>query len=218
MSRRTLIHAQSPVIHFDIKGSNLMVGRDGKIKIADFGLAQQVRATSDIAANVLIGFQIGQSSGPSKPIKGTRCVARCRHGYRLVIAHRCRLWMAPELLGLKQRVVGGACDIWSLGVTAIELLMGEPPHSREQAMSAGAFPSGGFSCCSFTLTCSLVTLIRDGPPPSIGTSPSGRKFKSDTVDFVARCLRKEPEDRPTGIDPRHVVLALLTHTVSWRVA
>lgn len=36
-------------------------------------------------------------------------------------------WMAPEVIRGETEVTS-ACDIWSLGCTAIELLTGKPPY------------------------------------------------------------------------------------------
>ena len=42
--KRPLRPLQPRIIHLDIKGTNLMVAEEGDIKIADFGLARQVRS------------------------------------------------------------------------------------------------------------------------------------------------------------------------------
>ena len=40
---------------------------------------------------------------------------------------RCSYWMAPEIIEMSA-APSTACDIWSLGVTVIELTAGQPPH------------------------------------------------------------------------------------------
>jgi serine/threonine protein kinase len=48
-----------------------------------------------------------------------------------------RYWMAPELLRRESlHKAGTAADMWSLGVTAIELANGSPPYFDEAPMTA----------------------------------------------------------------------------------
>ena len=80
-------------------------------------------------------------------------------------------WMAPEIIEGKPATT--ACDIWAVGVTAIELLTGHPPYA------------------SLVWTAALHKIVRD--PPDIPASASeGMK------DFLWLCLEKEPTQRPTA--------------------
>jgi len=81
-------------------------------------------------------------------------------------------WMAPEVLEQS----GGydyKADIWSFGITAIELAYGEAPYQRLHPLK-------------------VMKIIMEKDPPRIDR----RKWDATFVNLVECCLQRDPQKRP----------------------
>jgi serine/threonine-protein kinase OSR1/STK39 len=158
-------------IHRDIKASNILISDKGHVQVADFGVSACL--------------------ADSQQLRTTLCGTPC--------------WMAPEVMLLAwpkkesdkgPRGYGVAVDIWSFGITALELAKGRPPFADYP-------PSKVFSMIVQQPPPSLSTddgaSVGDSGPPTPTMSPNTRKkFSKNFQDLIACCLQKDPAKRPTA--------------------
>jgi serine/threonine-protein kinase 24/25/MST4 len=79
-------------------------------------------------------------------------------------------WMAPEVMS--EDDYDGKADIWSLGITCIEMTNGRPPHSQIPPIK-------------------VMGMILRMAPPELKSMIHSKDIK----EFVSLCLKKDPRDR-----------------------
>lgn len=86
-------------------------------------------------------------------------------------------WMAPEVVERKH--YNAKADIWSFGITALELSQGHAPYSRLAPVKV-----------------LLKTLQED--PPTLDRNGRAHKYSKAFDDFVRLCLQKDSAKRPSA--------------------
>eukprot|EP00892_Ulva_mutabilis_P000417 jgi/Ulvmu1/10376/UM061_0059.1 len=84
-------------------------------------------------------------------------------------------WMAPEAIESSEEGYTCSADIWSLGITAIEMAQQRPPHSELHPMR-------------------VLFVIPKAEQPVLAGGQHSAHFK----DFVALCTAKDPQQRPSA--------------------
>lgn len=106
------------ILHLDLKPANLLVTRDGRVKIADFGIGRLVAETEEGRGQTEIQSQLSALHGACTPLYADRAQ---RRGER----------------------VDARADVYALGVIGYQLLMGDvtlslPSYWREELQERGA--------------------------------------------------------------------------------
>lgn len=92
-------------------------------------------------------------------------------------------WMAPEVI--RGSAPSAASDMWSVGVTAIEMATGQVPHSDKTNVIAVQY---------------AVATATEAPPAP------GRDegYSAAFAEWVHRCTARDPAARPSAVDARRV--------------
>ena len=217
------------ILHRDIKSANILLKRNGQVKITDFGISERIRrrdrgehgellVTPDNATSIerkegasggsdsveekkvavppsttaaaasssstsasssssfasppaSPSFQPPGSSATSPPTQPSQL----RYSDEPQMMGGTPLWMSPE--ALRGETVDYKSDVWSLGITAIEIAEGKPPHNEEKTFV------------------SVALAVEVGDSPSLKRDAPSYEASEMYCDFVDRCMKKDPKER-----------------------
>ncbi|MEQ2175146.1 Serine/threonine-protein kinase 25 [Goodea atripinnis] len=138
--------------------ANVLLSEQGDVKLADFGVAGQLTDTQ-IKRNTFVGTPFWMAPEVIKQSAYDFKMLNLAHSFRASVK------INPCYMNVLSHF---QADIWSLGITAIELAKGEPPNSELHPMR-------------------VLFLIPKNPPPTLEGLYS-KPFK----EFVEACLNKDP--------------------------
>jgi len=159
------------VVHRDIKPSNVFVGRDGQVKLLDFGIAKLLTASTD-----------AMQASPLTRDGGSALTPR---------------YAAPEQVS--GQPISTASDIYSLGVLLYELLAGCVPHADAQRSVADAVNAAMH--LDPVRPSLAQTLGDAAATRGIASAERLRSLLAGDLDtIVLKALRKAPGDRYSSIE------------------
>jgi WD40 repeat protein len=154
-----LAHAHAAgLVHQDVKPANVMLDPDGTAKVTDFGLARATQPDADVPAGVSFAGMTREYGSPEQ---------------------------ADAVAGRAGVRITAASDVWSWGVTVLEMFNGTRPTSFGQA--AG----------------DALTVLLD----------EGLRLPEPVIVLLRDCFADDPARRPTAVDVAAQVIDIYAEVV-----
>ena len=170
------------ILHQDLKPENVLIPRDGRVRVVDFGMATvfghrpetgplQKVGTHNAPADTWASEDDPRLSAPksSQELRGTPA------------------YMAPEQWLLKKK--SGATDIWALGVVLHELVTGQRPYRTSSIPQL------------------MLKVTARSPVPR---DPGLDRVPTQLAELITACLDKDPAGRPSAEQLADTLRQLIT--------
>lgn len=188
-------------MHRDIKAANLLLSAEGVVHLADFGVSSSLLEEVGVSANGLGRRTIRNLTSPvsdnddsnesenpffqcpshlstiasalAPPLISQPLPSRRRTTF---VGTPC--WMAPEIMEMGLEGYDQSADIWSFGITALELANGHAPLSHLPPMK-------------------VIQLSIQNPPPTLDRKLSKHKYSKTFKEMIDLCLCRTSTKRPS---------------------
>lgn len=161
------------LVHLDFKPANVLIGNDGRVRVADFGLARRPRSPDSTP-------WIADSAPSSDDTSRDDSRPRSHLDVKLTeagVVFGTPGYMAPEQI--RGEAVDQRADVYSFGCTVYYLVAGRPPYTG-------------------TSSNELLRKHLKAAPPSLEVVDSN--ITNDFAKLVRWTMGKTPQERPGSLD------------------
>ncbi|RMC18563.1 hypothetical protein DUI87_04455 [Hirundo rustica rustica] len=166
------------IIHRDVKGNNILLTTEGGVKLVDFGVSAQLTSTR-LRRNTSVGTPFWMAP---ECFHESTANLQITEGPKSIMTFQsnivCFGVLVCDVIACEQQYdysYDARCDVWSLGITAIELGDGDPPLFDMHPVKT------------------LFKIPRNPPPTLLHPEKWCRGFNH----FISQCLIKDFEKRPS---------------------
>ncbi|KAI6006315.1 kinase-like domain-containing protein, partial [Pisolithus orientalis] len=155
-------HPKGPIIHGDLKGAcssdNVLIAQDGRALLTDFGLSIHLNSSFTMTTHLPCGGSLH--------------------------------WMAPELVdttGTGDLRATVESDVWSFGMTTLELFTGKAPYHEQKSITA------------------ILFRILEGQPTRPSDEDTNFRMTDEWWALCSRCWNNKPSRRISMSDSINLI-------------